>query len=570
MAKRLTVRSPLPLAALVPSWRRVRRPPPPRPEASGRARRTLQPAPGPAQAPPRQRSSAPPQLERAARRPPPRTAPLPQPKRYRPLTFEPTASRTQAPSHTPRPAFDLRHPPKCRQPKHSRRFTTQRCIHCSTVRCWKCAKRHKKPPLLLHFVCPPCRARVDLHDLATFGRAEPAPISETALATLASLHATEEEAGIASGAGRELTLAAHAGNILRMREWADANFEIDNLPGPWPAPVIKAFIHHHVQRDHVWSVVAHYMSSLRRWLRFQAALLKVAPDMSQIDSLEVRTTLRYAEFVMPQVKKVRLPVAVSQLKLSLDSVFSVVPPSALTREALVASAANPAPVLSDEQWDQLMDAWADIHLFISFIRRTRLGAVTYEYTPYTAQHWTEHQLERLPDTVQWHASIDDDGDTSVMLVGTKEKNFHIRNKSKRFYRDNNVTGLPLASLAIWLAQQLRLPAGPLLRRRDGRAWGKTDWSAYLDRFALRTGFHRPHLGTTSFRRGLATTLREHGISEADIQFLGYWFSAASDKYTGAARMARLHVLSGISASSTSVPARRWGSARTPSAPAGGC
>jgi hypothetical protein len=436
--------------------------------------------------------------------------------------------------------------------------------------------------LLVHFECPPCKAEIDLAELTAFshhhhflhdpegastghaGVSEPAAVSTKAVAAIELLHDDEKKAGTASGSGRALTRDQHAGNVLRMREYVQTTFDQASLPAMWPASVICSFIFYHVRKDHVWSVVDHYMSTLRRWVRHHAALIQVPEEtlMASINSLRVRSVLAYAKDQMIHQKKIRVPVTAMELRASLAVIFDNVPSASLTPAALAESALMPTPELSEERRNALMDAWIDIHLFMTFCRRAALSAVSYTYEAFELTHWSEQQLEQLPTETEWHSSIDDDGDLSIMVVGSKEKNFHARNKSKRFFRNNNVTGIPVASYVIWIAQQLRMVRGPLFRRGDGRAFTKSDWGAYLDRFAWRTKFTRTLLGTTSFRRGLATLLRERNVSEADIQFLGYWFSASGpSKYTGAARMARLRVLSAHTTNQLDTPARQWGDPR---------
>ena len=426
-------------------------------------------------------------------------------------------------------------------------------IHCSKVECYKCEQlrtgKKRVPPVLLHFECGPCRVR---DELSTTSRRP----NTHAAAALDRLHEKELEAGIASGAGRSATtLDLHAGNVLRMRQFANDEFHEPNLPAPWTPAVISAFIFYHIAQDHVWSVVDHYMTSLRRWIRLHFELIRQPPDMSAINSQRVAGVLAYARDMMIHQKKIKLPTTTTHITAMVASVLSMMPVSVdtplglhsvLHPVALQALAQLPPPELSAAMWDELMDVWVTIHLAITFLRRSAAAAVDYKYEPWTNTHWTELELESLPLLIQWHQSLDDEGEPSIMVVGTKEKNFHQRNRTKRFLRNTNVLDIQCASILIWISQQLRLPLGPLFRRRDGTRWGKTDWARYADRFCARTLMPRDLFGMTSFRRGLAQALRRRGASEPDIAFLGFWSSRDGPKpYLGNERHTRLALMSGV-------------------------
>jgi hypothetical protein len=447
--------------------------------------------------------------------------------------------------------FHLKHPPQCPVIAHSRlgRLSTQRCVRCSKIWCYKCESKKTgikhAPPLLLHYWCATCEARNEFVGFKMDFRN-----NIKAQQALAELRAEEQSTGSGSGGGRARgTTDAHAGNILRMRSYIWTKFSLPSLPAPWTPAMLVSFIYHHVRLDHVWSCIAHYMSSMRRWIRMQAELLSQTPDLTAINSLRVRGALAYAQDVMPHQKSVRLPAWAPHLLLMLAPLVATIPAQVqgidpLTAEAIYLAAPCPAPILTDQQWDALMDVWAMLHLAFSFIRRSRCAAVEYEYTPWSNAHVDEVRLETVSEQVEWHASLDDLGNPSIMVVGTKEKNFHARNRSKRFFSNDNVAGLPAASLVLWIAAQLRLEKGPLLRRRDGVVWGKTEFSAFADRCSLYMKIDRDRFGMTSFRRGLASMLRRAGRSEDQIAFLGWWTSRDGPKpYLGCERAARLDLLS---------------------------
>lgn len=469
----------------------------------------------------------------------------------------------------PKP-FDLRHPPPCLVKRHAKRLSTQRCIHCGFVRCYKCVSEKTGKtivsPALLHFECARCQAKHELVGISS------RPLSEKAYKALTELRVEEELVGIASGAGRaHSTLDLHAGNILRLRQFAHDTFDgLQSMPNPWTPAVYSKFIFQQVRNGFVWSVVDHYMTSMRRWIRLHSELVKIEPDMSAINSERVKAVLAYAKNMMPHQKNIRLPTSRDNVKEMLAPITLLIPLSILNdkgQAAVNASveiaklAALPAPVLSDSQWNELMDAWVTSHLALTLIRRSRLAAVDYMYEPWASSFVSELDMESLPDTVEWHACLDEKNMPSIMVVGTKEKNFHARNKSKRFLDDLNVLNIPIATILLWIAEQLRLPFGPLFRQRNGTSWSKSHWAKFSDRFTTRViAIPREKFGMTSFRRGLASLLRVHGMSEAEIAYLGFWTSKNGPKpYMGCERRRRLELLSGtFTRTATLGPAPEWG------------
>lgn len=405
-----------------------------------------------------------------------------------------------------------------------------------------------------------------MSDLATFTSSrlnKHVTASTQARIALEELYDEEEAAGISQGGGRKNTIDQHAGNILRYRLFAFKTFNLPAALPPGPtSPVLRKFIFYHIHKEHTWGTLAHYMSSLRRFIRLQADLINIAPDFSVINSTRVKAVLAFAQDAMPHEKKIRHPVKPSAIMTFIAPALDALEEHMLTPAWLAAHPpGSPMPwePLSDEEWLEAHDAWVALHQFKSFIRRGRLTHVHYDPQPLDLTPVTEADLQLLDPSVEWHTSIDEDGHPSVMVVGTKEKNFHARTSSKRYIARHSHSGIDAAGYIMWLERRLDMPAGPLIRRsRSGAAWTAADWTLFLDRWSSRTGMPRQFCGTTGFRRGYAVCLREAGLSEERIQFLGYWFSNVSKKYSGSARMERIRL---HSSRTPPAPPRAWGASK---------
>lgn len=407
-------------------------------------------------------------------------------------------------------------PPVCRT--HGR--TTRACVECDKVICWKC-ENEKHPSLLRLVICPTCKASKHWEEEKGF-----AIDVDRARASLDK--AMKFIDSIRDGKNRTPTVGKTCGRWERFVKYASARGWSVGPPSP-SAALLCDFIHDMIigvdgEPPVTYDTVQGYLSAIREFQRQWSAEHSV-PLEDHTYEYAVQWALRWAKEVGPQGEGQRLAISEEQFKSLYNEYLHL------------------GLQLGSHKFSSYF--LACVGLWFLLFRRSawanRLWDPDYLVCDLVNVQ-TQADVAKAQDAV-FHWSLDEERDPSLRVIGSGEKNQTQQMKTTRFTTDGHFMGLSVATDTKKVLEALNMPKGPILRKSPNsqEPWGSHDWSVFLDDVARRTGLPREKIGTTSFRRGYATAMREAGISPEYIRMIGYWWSDASKEYQGAARSERLNV-----------------------------
>jgi hypothetical protein len=435
-----------------------------------------------------------------------------------------TAKKSRSPQANESSSLPLQRnePPPC--VNSCRPGSTRICPFCQTITCWICASE-EAPPLCRLRPCQDCIIIDALEEEAD-------DIEDYELAK------KSVEAGAANrnydGKARPTTRTRRVRALAAFSNWARASegrsgILIDKAPS---TILLERFVKARSNGEPLAcrhgpvceQTIQTSMTAIRKWIQ----TMNASCCMSLIDHTfdpAVQSALQEAKDIGPVPNKRKAPVEEEPYLAVYDKL------------------ANPAVNYPDE--DQfLMNSYfiATSSIFFLLPRRSCFAKRPWDPSFLVRDmNKPSNQAVLGQDPQPWKWGIDTNRHGYVRALIGLEKNQPQQALTTRWSTDSHFLGRAVAEDLHKAFTRLNMPAGPTLRRspRSTEPWNSTDWNAYLDFLAAELGMPRKTLGTTSLRRGYATCLREHGVSQEFIRMLGYWRSDAGNDYDGAAMAIRL-------------------------------
>jgi hypothetical protein len=411
--------------------------------------------------------------------------------------------------------------------KHGR--TSRVCGECGVVTCWKCAGE-SGPRLLRIEICGNCKAKRAMEEEAHL-------IIDDAKARRSFQRGAELEARATGGKRRPQTHNSQCGRVEAFTQWA-ANSEgrivcLVDFPS---ANILVRYIQARSNGEKLAckrgavsaATIGDDLTAIRNW----AQRLADEHEIELVDntySARVQGELRHAKDYGSVPNDRRQPVEEAKFLEMYDEL------------------AHAKDTCQDpDQLFRLQSYFvAIVGLWFLLSRR-----YCWAHRPYKSSDLqrdlsvtrSQAEVSRMPQTLLW--GRDSEKTQFVRALVSGEKNQAQQAITVRWSTDGHFLGVPVAEDLHRTLTEMDMEDGGFLLRthREGKtAWGQKEWKGFLDWAARRLGVARETLGTTSFRRGYATCLREHGLSPEYIRLLGYWRSDAANDYDGAAMNVRLHV-----------------------------
>jgi hypothetical protein len=413
-------------------------------------------------------------------------------------------------------------PPIC--PTHGR--TTQLCNECGKVSCWKCDK--EAAPRYLRVA--PCG---DCHDSQAVSEEMDDDCTNPTLASKSILRAARVQRQVRQARNRTPTQRGTAGKIDLFQRWSAAegrpacvtSFPTENLvvlfisdratgePAACPRGAVA------------YETICSSVTAIRTWCQHFAAAMGL-PNRDPTWSLSVQDALRWAKDFceVPSGRKAAVEeAAFLRLYDKLRDADTNYPENPFKFQAYFVAMAN--------LWFNLPRRhclahrrWKPEFLYRDLARR-------------------RNQAELGQDTQPFLWGLDHNGHQFLRTIIGDEKNQAQKATTTRWVSSDHYLERDVPEDLHTTLQKMAMPEGFLLRphKTSVAAWEATEWREFLDFVARELPMPRDTVGTTSFRRGYATSLREHKVPKEYIKMLGYWRSDASEEYDGACMNARLDV-----------------------------
>jgi hypothetical protein len=426
--------------------------------------------------------------------------------------------------------------------KHGR--TTRVCIDCASVRCWKCLSE-ATPSYLRVDVCTRCASTKEWEDAKW--HAEPTPAAR-ALLTEGVAYQNELNS---SGGNRVITTNGIAGRIDAIQRWGAAHGW--QVLGPtMEASLLCVFIKHrstgHASACKRGAVavgtIKEDLTAVRAWQEAHASAMRVRVVDHTYDPT-VTKALKKAKDEGPPGTGKKAALSEEQYALAYNA-------------SKLAALAGHKMIRHEPEDDGFRAATyfiATAGIWNWLPRRSVFAASPWE-KEWLDRDWVHPTSQAAIGDIEnrLHWSLDEKSVGSCRFIAgglpgvAVEKNRGQQAKSTRFATSAHYLGLDFPE-DLWNVMARcgygeMANGGPLLRRsRSSKTpWNSTDWCRYLDWLAVVTDVPRGKLGTTSLRRGCATSMRERGVAPPYIKLIGYWNSDANEDYDGAARTQRLEAL----------------------------
>jgi hypothetical protein len=416
--------------------------------------------------------------------------------------------------------------------------TTQLCVTCNAVTCWKCAHA-KAPPYLRVAVCKQCK--IDAAVQQEFSNDTDLATVHSAAARQSVMKGAAFAADILQDQNRIVTQGDTAGRINAFQKWSASEGRPSLIVSSPSENLISRFIEARSKGEPSAcsrgavnaDTIAKDLAAIRTWIAHFAEEHKVLL-VDNTQTPKVRAELRWAKDtgVCDSKRKAAVP------EVDYLRVYNQL--------------RNATGFLHQSYFCALGSIWNLLP------RRGCLASRTWDPAYLARDVSTRQQQAHLgqnPQPFLWGLDRNGDGFVRVLLSG--EKNQAQKATTTRFATSAHFLGVDFPEDLHRTLTKMQMPKGPFLRksRHSQEAWGQLEWRKFLDFLAAALNMPRATVGTTSLRRGYATSLRENGVSSEYIRMIGYWRSDASEEYDGAAMNVRLDAQKrkGILGSAVHVP-----------------